>query len=223
MRKLKYFVICLFSISLLIFASCKKVTNYAISDSMKEYFDYHKGSYWIYKNDSTGLLDSTYVRSYNHTYGNRYNDDKQITEEAIEFDYRSGFLSRSYMAYIACGGPNYYTIASEIFTSPSDTERSGDVVAYNLNWPVGTKIIPGCSKDAIFYYQTKPSDTINNVRYYNVIYTDIITIDSSLTNPNLYIRKIYFAKNIGIIKYYEFYPYFKINRSFTMVRYKAIQ
>jgi hypothetical protein len=188
---------------------------------MKEYFDYHKGSYWIYKNDSTGLLDSTYVRSYNHTYGNRYNDDKQITEEAIEFDYRSGFLSRSYMAYIACGGPNYYTIASEIFTSPSDTEHGLDLVAYYPNWPANTKVIPGCTSDGLFLYKALSTENVGNISYSNVIYSELKSIDSSLTN--VYIRKIYFAKNIGIIKYYELNPFNHINRSYSILRYKVIQ
>ena len=204
----------------MIFASCKKVTNYTISDSMKQYFEYQTGSYWIYKNDSTGLIDSTYIRSSSHTYGNKYSTG--ITEESIAIKFKSTFLAMSYVSYIACDGPNYYTVTGIMDPTQADYEANG-VVAFCPNWPPNTKIIPGCSTYGTFLYKTKTADTIDNVPYKNVIYSEFKSTDTSSTNTFLYIRKIYFAKNIGIIKYYEFYPYFKINRSFTMVRYKAIQ
>jgi len=209
MQKLKYFI----PLFLLALISCKSVTNYPISDTMKQYFDYHMGSYWIYKNDSTGDLDSTYVRSYNHTYGNQYNDDKHITEEAIEFDYHSSFLSQSYIAYVACGGPNYYTLSGN---------GEGGLV-FSPNWPENTQVFPDCYHGAIFLSKTYSMDTIGNIPYQNVIYAELRTIDSSSTNPYRSVTKVYFAKHIGIIKYYAFYPYYKANYSFTLLSYKVIQ
>ena len=60
------FPICLFFF-IVFLSSCKKEPYYGISDGMKEYFVFQKGSYWIYQDDSTGVHDSTYVNGYYHT------------------------------------------------------------------------------------------------------------------------------------------------------------
>ena len=209
--------LCLFVV---LFASCKKVTNYGISDGMKEYFAYKAGSYWIYKNDSTGLIDSSSITSYTHVYDNT--ELTGIKRELISMNFNSNFLSLTFICYVSCGGPDYYTVSSKLLTG-SGQIVSGEGVAYDPHWAANTKIIPDCWTGLIFSYKTFPTDTIDNIPYQNVIYSELRSIDSSSTNPLLYIRKIYFAKHIGIIKYYELYPYYHVNRSYKLLRYKVVQ
>ena len=209
--------LCLFVV---LFASCKKVTNYGISDGMKEYFAYKAGSYWIYENDTTGLIDSSSVSSYTHVYDNT--DLSGIKRELISMIFKSKFLSMTFISYISCGGPNYYTVSSLLYPVSGEIQADG-AVAYYPNWPSNKKIIPDCSPGATFFYKTIPTDTIDNIPYQNVIYSEFRSTDSSSTNPYLYIRKIYFAKHIGIIKYYELYPYYNVNRSYKLLRYKVVQ
>ena len=208
-------------IFLLITSNCKKTENYPLSDEIKEYFAFQKGSYWIYKNDSTNIFDSTSIESYFHNYNdNTYSD---ITREIIEMTYKSSFLSSSIIEYsYYCGGPNNYSVSSILKAVPGQIEAFRPV-AYNPKWPPNQKIIPDCAKDAIFFYQTMKSDTVNHIPYNDIIYSEFRSSDSSLSNPYLYIRKIYFAKHVGIVKFYELNPYYKINRSYTLIRYKVLQ
>lgn len=187
---------------------------------MKEYFAYKAGSYWIYKNDSTGLIDSSSVSSYTHVYDNK--DLAGIKRELISMIFKSTFLTLTFISYSSCDGPDYYTVSS-ILDPHSGVLEAGGAVAYTPNWPSNKNIIPGCSPGATFFYKTKLTDTIDNVPYQNVIYSEFRSTDSSSTNPFLYIRKIYFAKHIGIIKYYELYPYYNVNRSYKLLRYKVVQ
>jgi len=217
MGKLKYFL----PLLLLIFVSCKKTKEYSISSDIKQYFDYHKGSYWIYRNDSTGLFDSTYVKSYSNTSGIAYGAGIKV--ETINFDYKSKFLGNSYISYVACGGPDYYTLSSIVIKSPADTERTTQVVAYSPNWAPNSTITPNCSLDGIYFYHTKSADTIANIPYQNLIYSEYRTADTSEFNPFLFIRRICFAKNVGIIKYYEFDRHNNINRSYTLIRDSVVQ
>jgi hypothetical protein len=65
---------------------------------MKQYFAYKQGSYWIYKDDSTGTLDSTYVNYYFHGNGNK--DIPAVTREVIAMNFNSNFLTQFTIAYI---------------------------------------------------------------------------------------------------------------------------
>jgi len=220
MYKLKQLLLCFVLISLLLPTSCKKDKHYEISEFMQEYFSYQKDSYWIYKNDSTGLIDSTYVKDYSHV----SNDGTypRISRELIKMYFKSIFLSMESIGYLNCGGTDYLQISGIINPNPGEGEFIGPV-AFDDNWPANTKIIPGCEDYGTFFYKTFLTTTINNVPYQNVIYSEFKSTDSSATNPALYIRKIYFANNIGIVKYYEFYPYYRVNRSFSLLRYKVVQ
>jgi len=217
---LKYLLFLSCLISVLLITDCKKVPWYGISDDIKNSFSFQKGSYWIYKNDSTGLLDSTFVSSFTHAYHD--NTVEGLTREVVVMHYNSIFLYLTWITYFPCSGPDYYQVSSILNPDPGQPEGSG-LVAYDPNWPANTKIIPGCFNGGIFFYKTMSLDTINNVSYKNVIYSELRSIDSSLNNPDLLIRKIYLAKNIGIIKYYELDHYNKINKSYSLVRYKVIQ
>ena len=89
MGKPSFFQISIISLLLINAMSCKKDHNYPISDGMMQYFSYQAGRYWIYKNDSNGFFDSTYVSSYLYSRNNKYQTG--ITRAMISMIYKSSF------------------------------------------------------------------------------------------------------------------------------------
>ena len=112
-KRLASFFIWIF---LLFIVCCNKEKNYTISDNMKEYFAYKQGSYWIYKNDSTGSLDSTYVDYYSDGNGNK--NITGVTREVIALYFKSVYLTQFAIAYVPCDGPNYLTVSSILHDLP---------------------------------------------------------------------------------------------------------
>jgi hypothetical protein len=191
---------------------------------MKDWFVYQKGSYWIYKDDSTGALDSTYVTSTNDFIHDYTDYDKTTMKAEWVFVYfNSKFLSNFIIEYSYCEGPNRLTVGSHFKTpEPGMASEDGDI-AYFLGWPSNVKIIPNCWKGEVFFYKVISTDTINQHDYSNLIYSEVQWKDSSLTNPQYYLRKISFAKHIGIVKYFEVSQYYNVNRSYSLLRYKTVQ
>ena len=151
-----------------------------------------------------------------YSYVDNDNSIERLTRELLVMHYSSKFLYLTSITYFPCSGPDYYEVSGIMNQTPGQTEGGG-VVAYDPNWPPNTKIIPGCFQGGIFFYKIISHDTINKISYQNVIYSELRSIDSSMTNPYMYVRKI------GILKYYELDRLYKINRSYSLLRYKVIQ
>ncbi|MGA3013973.1 MAG: hypothetical protein ABSD71_08055 [Bacteroidales bacterium] len=203
--------------------SCKKVPYYAVSDSEKAYFAFQKGSYWIYKDDSTGVVDSTYVFMYDDN--KILISDSRVRIEFVSSYFKSKFLSAFELGYTVCAGPDYFQLTSKLnpLIDSSTVEIDGPVAFYP-GWPQNTKIISNdCIPNYYFYYKLIPSDTINNVIYKNLIYSKFQSIDSSSTNPIFYLREVYFAKNVGLVKYFEINRYSNIHRRLSLLRERVIQ
>ena len=199
--------------------SCKKTRTYEISQMMKEYFVYREGSYWKYINDSTGMSDCTYVNQCTHAFVDA--TDKEYNFEVVTMKYSSTFLSYSSISYTPCQGPDYYNIGKTIPTLPGESVESG--LAFFAGWPQNVFVVPACFSGGLFYYRIISSDTINNTVYNDVIFTEARSADSSSTNPNYFLQRIYFAKHIGIIKFFEISKYWNINRSYSLLNYHVIQ
>jgi hypothetical protein len=218
---IKIFLICV----LVGFVSCKKDTPYyKISDSMKQYFLYQKGSYWIYQNDSTNTIDSTYVDNISSGTQGIGDDGRHLYSfDWITINYKSKFLQNFKIAYF-CTGPNSLQIA-EIYSDLDSSlmNLSDGPTAFIGNSELNTLTYSNCLGNAVFIYKVIPSITVNDLNYSNIIYTKLKSIDSSSSNPEFYSREIYFAKNIGIIKYLETYRYFNKQRFWSLKTYKVIQ
>jgi hypothetical protein len=191
---------------------------------MKAYFSYKPGSYWIYKDDSTGVQDSTYIASFTHYTDCTNSEYPGITTEFISIYFKSLNLYNLMIQYDWCNGPNFLTVCGIDPTLPSDETESGPF-AYDPNWPANQRITSfSCySPGGSFFYKAIDSIPINNIIYKNVIYSELKSIDSSATNKYYYYRSIYFAKNIGIIKYFEVDRNKNVHRAFSLLRNKAIQ
>ncbi len=204
-------------------SSCKKeLAHYPISDDMKQFFAYQKGSYWIYQNDSTMMLDSTYVWLYHSTDHDNFYSGK--TREIITMYFKSQFLNELEIGYY-CPGQNCLKIAGiYIDSSGYPVYRTAGPIAYFAGWEPNIPILSqDCLGNSVFKYWIISNDTINNVVYFNIICSKIISIDSTDSNPHFYFREIHFAKNIGIIKYIENTRYFNLKRSYSLKRYSVFQ
>jgi hypothetical protein len=216
---LKYLIVYIISILIFIVMGCKKEYIYTISDSMKQYFAYRQGSYWIYKNDSTGLLDSTYVTSYYHN--PEYNFGNGIKFEVIDFRIHGAFLSESTIQYIECTAKESLMETSNIDTL--DHFYSEHYYIYDPSLLLNIKNTNKCVYNSYILYKAIAHENINNTIYNNIVSIKIQSNDSSSTNSDYYQREIYFAKNIGIIRYFEINRIENIHRSYSLLRYKVIQ
>ena len=148
-----------------------------------------------------------------------------MKREIIVLYFRSHFLSVFEISY-SCPGQNCLSITSKL-EYPNDTNQveMGGPIAYFPGWEPNKNITSDClfSSRVMFTYRVIQSDTINNMIYKNVIYSKYFSIDSSSTNQHFYSREIYFAKNVGIIKYSEISRYYNIQRTFSLKSYKVIQ
>jgi hypothetical protein len=212
--------------AVVIFASCKKETPYyKISDDMKQYFVYQKGSYWVYRNDSTGDTDSSYIDKYTLSrQGVGDNDGNHLYSfDLITLYFKSKFLNNFQIGYY-CSGPNCLTIDGKFIDSNDTLLLNTGPIAYFADWEPNLKIYSQqCLRNCVFTFSVIPKDTVDNNKYFNIIYSKMISIDSTENNPNFYFREIYFAENIGIIKYVEIKKYYNIQRSWSLIRYNVIQ
>lgn len=188
---MKYIIIyCLVLIS---FISCKKeLPYYSTPEELKEYFGFKVGSHWIYKNDSTGEIDSTYVIEY-------LNSEELITDkytfELVSTRFHSHYLSAIEVLYSSCLGSNIVEVAGKSDTSniPGFVELGGPVV-YSPAWPTNNQVIStGCLSGELFVLKIIPVDTINNVIYHDLLYTKTQSIDSNATAP-CFFREIYLQR-----------------------------
>ena len=220
---MKLKLIIFLSLALILLISCKKkLPYYGLSDQMKEYFVFKQGSYWIYRNDSTGIIDSSYTMSFYSTVEDV--ESLGVSREFIDFVFASTFLSDFEMGY-GCLGANMLTISTTFDTNQPPNQIVGNgPIAYFEGWQPNKDNISGtCFSDGVCRYSNITTMTVNNKIYNNIIYTRIITMDSSTANQHFFIREIYFAKNIGIIKFYEESKYVNVKRSFSLLRQKVIQ
>jgi len=190
---------------------------------MKQYFVYQPCSFWIFTNDSTNETDSTYItKTIYSKQGVADNDGRhQYSFDMISINYQSKLFYSSEIGYL-CAGPNTLKVKTKL----SDTNQyaNAEPITYFPGWGSNTKIIQSnCIGGFVFIQQFLTSITINNIIYNNIIRTKIQSIDSTNTCPIFYLRDIYFAKNVGIIKLIEESRYFNVYRSWSLSKYQVIQ
>jgi hypothetical protein len=189
----------------LISACTKEGHHYTVSQEFKDYFLFQKGSYWIYKNDSTNGIDSTYllgVPLHNIFPTGENKSDPTIEQYILEFN--SDIML------------NYHI---ETYTSDQTY-----IMMYIKDSTYAFGMISQLIADSNYYLQffaegyfkvlpTLPSIELNSIIFNNVLQTKFYNDKDSFN--------FYFAKNVGLIKIKGKWE--NKNHSWSLLRYNVFQ
>lgn len=215
-----------FLLILCITLSCKKKkSTYYISQKLKEFCFFTSPSFWIYKNDFTGAMDSCFVSGPPIVH---FFDDTRWIEERIEIPIQSNFFS-SYNMLHQCppaDNPDYDSDRLNLWMIESNGDQ-GNIFAL---WFSNTLIVEqpdpcDCPVNNCFYYSYEviPDYVLGNNEFFNVLHTHYRTQDTTATYPYAFSFDFYFAKNIGLIHFRENDPLHNAYRSYTILRWNVKQ
>ena len=189
MRFKKSFINYLFILTLLGMTDCKKRSSpeyYYISNDLKQLFLYQYGSYWIYKNDKSVLVDSIYINQNPKMWQERIiNDDSTITAyiDYIQISFNGKTFQSSVISYRG---------VALLFSGGVGTSY------YYPVFPQGQLIVFG--PDASYEYVDHfDSLLINNHYYFDVMHTKAAyTVVDYAHDTNRF--EMYFARHQGLLK-----------------------
>jgi hypothetical protein len=101
MKFFSIFISILLLLIFLIFSGCNKnkAHDEYIPDQLKQYSVFQMGSYWVFKNESTGAIDSSYLlKPPVYLYDDPVNDPPQNLNETCEIYYGGTFLLSSWVS-----------------------------------------------------------------------------------------------------------------------------
>ena len=199
------FGLALTGIACLLIHACRKeepATHY-IPASLKAYAVFQAGSYWIYKNEVTGNLDSVFIANspvfnYNHSGGYDYDP---IDEECL-IRYYGSFIQTTRV---------YYDMYTLFFKSYSCR------VIEAASYKPGHVFTLG-SESTLTNIASLDSMTIYNQTFYNVFITRLQRIPSQSDTSRF---TSYFVKNIGLIKYNQMMD--NTDTTWSLLRYHIVQ
>ena len=220
-------VLTLFVFSLLILSCKKKIPTFYVSQVSKDYCVYKSGSYWIYRNDSTGSL----VRI--STYQDPSSDIVSrggYQEECIYVYLQGGFLTDTYIAH-QCSSDhsiNYNEGDDRIYLGIQDPDGSQGLTfsiwsAQSLNIDQADPC--HCPYDNCYYFKT---EILNSYSYggkifNNVLHTTYRSADTTEANPDAFTFHFYFVKHIGLIRMFEKELNTHVHRSFGLIGWNVSQ
>jgi len=204
MKRCNFILIILILFSILI-TSCKKkqavVTDY-IPSELKEYALFQPGSFWIYKNENTGKIDSTYISkkpefdNYSASY-----DNNTITELCQVF-YDGSFLFKTNLS------PSIYDILFTDYGFEAINSRSFQPnQLFQLNGATTLK-----------YFPLVDSMKFDNNTFHNVFVTQWQYIN---LQRDTFKNTSYFVKKVGLIKFNHKEP--NADTTWHLINYKAVQ
>lgn len=171
----------LFIIISVIFISCKKedVTHLKVSQEFRHWTVFEKGSYWIFKNDSTQAMDSVYIIQGPDSYETM--PDQNVSREYVYTTYSSGILKTSEI--------NVQEKSYEYFICKINNDIVFPLIAINGDFPSFMVQNPNTeytyiSRDTVYY--------VGSIRYVDVIHTRYKYQDIDYN--------FWLARDIGFIK-----------------------
>jgi hypothetical protein len=152
--------------------------HYTLFGEILNYASFQKGSYWIYYNNQTQLLDSTYISGYEF-------ETKTSTNPS---DYQYDQLTINFASKVY---PKFYIIADVDggFLQVCTADSSVGLLASGMF--IGSPIYQNW--DVVFY----PTYLVNGIPYSSVYHSkaDLLSISRGQINTDCY-----YAKNVGIIR-----------------------
>ena len=198
--------IAIFAVILTVFITggCKKEeTHYYVSSETKAWTLFYEGSYWIYRNDSTLVLDSTVIASPPEFDFSRYSETDLDYYEHIVVRYRSALISTGEIISEGAGYGKYMVTAY----------KNRYVPAY-LSWAPVDSVIWMWGN---FILEEK----LYNYPFEGMIFPEVQ--HTKFTGQENYSDTFHFifAKNVGLIKMYGTWN--DTTRSWSLIRYHVVQ
>jgi hypothetical protein len=187
------------------FSGCKKndsYTTYDIPPLLKEYMSFKEGSYWIYKNEVTGTLDSCYVTGMVDFFFFDPGVKADPHNETIRIVFKSSFLQ-----------------SCEVVTDHADlafTSQGGTCLHASL-LPATYFYDPS---NAYYCFGLTDSVIVNNHEFFNVVSTQYSEKAFGIYNDTI-ILQFQLAKSIGLIKYRQQLDSF--DTTWSLLRYHVVQ
>jgi hypothetical protein len=203
MRKLPF----IFVLLSLIFTNCsKKETpeHYVISADFKKWVDFNDGSYWVFINENSGLIDSCYI-IHKEDFTDTYYQDAGYVYDVINIILSRGtFFNGIYIRAEA----NFNWAGIGLTKGVGDYGLRNDIKK-------SQKIVVG--KGTYEVVDVLDSMQINNYYFRNVIHTRSAnpwTVDSI-------IHEYFFSKGIGMIRLRQ--TLMNTDSTWNLLRWKVIQ
>jgi len=187
MKQEKYFIYLIFTFIFIQFCGCNKKPEIChIPQNLKDYTIFQKGSFWIYKNETSTLTDSTFVESIT-PYLQSGSDKGDPDIETCTIIFNSEIISKTVIYPDGVG-----IVLFDGFRSPYlySTFQPG-YHDYSNNQPGNP--YPSYFKNLNYF----DSLVVNNKKYYNIMNTQFYQIKAYNDTVTL---TYYIAKFIGLIK-----------------------
>lgn len=205
--------------------SCKKsIPEYYIRQELKEYSVFQNGSYWIYRNDSSGINDSAFVIN-GPVESMSGGGEVGRYEEEIGVLVNSNFFLGYFLGF-QCNAPynndgHGYTDKLQLWIQFTDIQK-GQILAIWPDQPLNLELpCPcHCPYGNCWYFTTEmiKDYSLNNNHFQNVLRTSLRTSDTTSSYPYAFVYDFYFAKQIGLIRMRENNIYYNVHRSYSLVR-----
>ena len=203
-RNLKLFFI--FSlIPFLLIEGCKKKDKvvYNIPSYIKQYSLFQAGSYWIYKNNKTGLMDSCFISMPPIISFNDLTGTNTALWETFNISYNSSFIAESWYML------DEYHLG---------LRSNHDVVCLS-----GNSVTPGYFhkySGSLIFSNLFIFDTlmVDSVKHFNVLKTGYSEILNTSDTSNYF---FYFEKQVGLIKLVHYRT--GKDTTWNLIRYHAVQ
>jgi len=192
----------IFAIILTVFITggCKKKeTYYYVSNENKAWTLFYEGSYWIYRNDSTLVLDSTVVASPPEFNFLRYSETDLDYYEQIVVRYRSALMSSGHIS-----SQGKYKVL--VYKTRSVTAYLSWAPVDSVIWMWGNFIL---------------EEKLSNYPFEGMIFPEVQ--HTKFTGQEDYSDTFHFifAKNVGLLKMYGNWD--DTTRSWSLIRYHVVQ
>jgi hypothetical protein len=190
-------------------SSCKKDPDYyPLSTEFQKYYLFQQGSYWVYENDSTGVLDSVYLEK-PPQYFDIFYQEESPKYQRVSMDVNSvNFISyRADAAFYE--GQDFLQMR---FPTHADYDQpvliSGGMAVEHYD-----------HLNAYYkYIQSFYAMTLNGKDYSDVIQTQTFFLNDDYSVDEY---RFYFAKNVGLIKLSGHWN--DTTQSWSLVRYNIVQ
>lgn len=193
-----------------IVVACKKPSSIGIDPTIKKYFSYKKGTYWIYKDSLTGFVDS-FVVLYNDLHTESTNNGTVDFESDNITIYRNGqVFDSAYCYWQLIGGENNIGFHYEGIPQPLNYNT---LFVYPFP-PVGQ------------YSASKPEKYVvqsiyNQIQIAGNNYNNVAEIFQT-DDQNSFGDYFYVNTDVGIIKMKLNHPTISINSTRELIRYKIL-